>query len=164
MKKILIRQAHEFDYQTIVAMNDVEVRHTSLMDRERLRNLDHLSTYHKVAEVEGDVAAFLLAMRENCSYQNENYEWFSSRYPEFIYIDRIVVDAQYGGLKIGTMLYRDLFNFARSHRIPVITCEYNIIPPNEPSRIFHGKFGFKEVGRQWLAKGTKRVSLQAAET
>lgn len=45
-----------------------------------------------------------------------------------------------------------------------IVCEYNIVPPNEPSRIFHDKFGFHEVGSQWLGKGSKQVSLQVAET
>jgi len=53
---------------------------------------------------------------------------------------------------------------ARIQPTPVVTCEYNIDPPNEPSRLFHDKFGFKERGTQWVANGTKRVSLQAAET
>ncbi len=163
MKKFLIRESHETDFQTIVDINDAEVRQTSPMDIKRLRDLDHISTYHRVVEVEGKVAAFLLAMRENCLYRNENYEWFSSRYAKFLYIDRIVVDAKYGASKIGTMLYRDIFHYARSHNIPFITCEYNIIPLNEPSRVFHDKFGFKEVGTQWTANGTKRVSLQAVE-
>jgi predicted GNAT superfamily acetyltransferase len=43
-----------------------------------------------------------------------------------------------------------------------VTCEYNIEPPNEASRRFHDKFGFREIGTQWLDDGTKRVSLQAA--
>ncbi len=160
---MLIRDSQEFDYQAIVAINDVEVQHTSSMNGKRLRELDQLSSYHRVAEVQGKVAAFLLAMRENCPYQNENYEWFSSRYPHFLYIDRIVVGAKYMGLKIGSILYLDIFAYARSHGIPIITCEYNVIPLNERSRVFHEKFGFIEVGRQWLANGTKRVSLQAAE-
>ena len=164
MKEILIRKSRERDYQTIVAINEDEVQHTSPMDIKRLRNLDHFSAYHKVAEAGGNIAAFLIAMRENCAYQNENYEWFSSRYTKFLYIDRIVVGTKYGGLKIGTMLYRDIFDYARSSNVPNITCEYNTIPPNEPSRAFHDNFGFKEVGTQWLANGARRVSLQAAET
>jgi hypothetical protein len=43
-----------------------------------------------------------------------------------------------------------------------VTCEYNLFPPNEPSRLFHDRFGFREQGTQWVASGTKRVSLQAA--
>jgi hypothetical protein len=51
---------------------------------------------------------------------------------------------------------------ARDNAIPLVTCEYNIVPPNEPSRLFHDKFGFREQGTQWVASGSKRVSLQAA--
>ena len=164
MKDILIRESRESDYQAIVDINDAEVQYTSPMDIKRLRVLDQFSAYHKVAEVDGDVVAFLLGMREKSSYQNENYEWISSRYDKFLYIDRIVVDAKFGGLRIGTMLYQDIFNYARSNGVPVITCEYNIKPPNEPSRVFHRKFGFGEIGTQWLDNGAKKVSLQAAET
>lgn len=163
MKDVLIRAVRESDYPAIVALNDAEVQHTSPMDLPRLRDLDSVSAYHKVVECDGRVVAFLLAMRENSLYKNENLAWFSLRYPKFLYIDRIVVDAKYGGLKIGTMLYRDIFQDARSNGVPVITCEYNVVPPNEPSRAFHQKFGFREVGSQWLGNDTKKVSMQAAD-
>jgi uncharacterized protein len=65
--------------------------------------------------------------------------------------------------RIGSLLYEDLFRHARASAIPVVTCEYDIVPPNEPSRSFHDKFGFVEQGTQWLAGGSKQVSLQAAE-
>jgi predicted GNAT superfamily acetyltransferase len=164
MKDVFLREVSEADYLCIVAINDAEVQHTSPMDLPRLRDLDRLSAYHKVAVCDGKVVAFLLAMRESSLYENENFAWFSARYPKFLYIDRIVVDAKYGGLKIGTMLYRDIFHDARSNGVPVITCEYNVIPPNEPSRAFHQKFGFSEVGSQWLSNNTKKVSMQAADT
>ncbi|MBF0276941.1 MAG: GNAT family N-acetyltransferase [SAR324 cluster bacterium] len=162
-EKILIREACEFDFQKIVDINDAEVRHTSPMNIGQLHDLNRLSDYHKVAEIAGNITAFLLAMRENCSYRSDNYQWFSARYANFLYIDRIVVDAKFSGLKIGTMLYQNIFEYARSNRISLLTCEYNTIPPNEPSRQFHEKFGFKEVGEQWLAARTKKVSMQAAE-
>jgi predicted GNAT superfamily acetyltransferase len=163
MNEIIIRDAQGSDFQVIVDINAVEVEHTSPMTAGRLRELDALCSYHKVAEVEGKIAAFLFCMRENGAYENENYEWFSSRYSKFLYVDRIVVDANYSGLKIGTMLYQDLFDYARSDNVSTIACEYNVIPPNEPSRIFHAKLGFKEVGMQWLASREKSVSMQAAE-
>jgi len=162
MADSLIRDAAEIDYPSIVELNDAEVRHTSPMDIGRLRELDQLASYHKVVVVEGKIAAFLLAMAENSSYKNENYEWFSFRYNKFLYVDRIVVGARFAGLGIGSKLYRDIFQYARSRNTPAITCEYNLVPPNEPSRLFHDKFGFSEVGSQWLANNTKKVSLQAA--
>lgn len=162
VKDILIRDANEPDFPRIVELNAAEVRHTSPMDIERLRMLARISSYHRVAEIKGNVAAFLMAQREDCAYENENHRWFSARYDKFLYIDRIVVDANYAGLKIGTTLYQDIFEFARSGGVPIIACEYNVVPLNEPSRRFHENFGFEEVGTQWLAGNAKKVSMQAA--
>jgi predicted GNAT superfamily acetyltransferase len=163
MADISIRSAEQADFSAVVALNTAEVKHTSPMDEARLRHLDSIASYHKVATVGGEVAAFLLAMRNGCGYANENFEWFASRYATFLYVDRIVVGGGFHGLRLGTLLYNDLFDHARAHGIAIIACEYNLVPPNEPSRLFHDKFGFHQVGNQWLGNGAKQVSLQVAE-
>jgi predicted GNAT superfamily acetyltransferase len=162
MSAIELRDARPADFAAVVALNAAEVSRTSAMDQARLAQLDGYACYHKVVEIDGEVGAFLLAMRENGGYANANYEWFAERYPSFLYVDRIVVSARHQGLGLGKRLYRDLFGYARSQNVPVVVCEYNLVPPNEPSRIFHDKFGFQEVGSQWLDDGAKQVSLQAA--
>jgi len=134
------------------------------MDAARLADLNALSCYHRVACLDGIVSAFLLAMCNGSAYKNDNFEWFSKKYARFIYVDRVVVSPKSRGLRLASLLYEDMFRYARFHAIPLVTCEYNLVPPNEPSRLFHDKFGFKERGTQWVANGTKRVSLQAAET
>jgi uncharacterized protein len=163
MKEIAIREANEADFSAVVALNTAEVRHTSPMDEARLRQLDDLASYHKVATVDGAVAAFLLVMEKGCGYANENFEWFAARYEAFLYVDRIVVGSDYQGLRVGTLLYQDLFDHARVQGIATVTCEYNLVPPNVPSRLFHEKFGFHQVGSQWLGGGAKQVSLQVAK-
>ena len=159
---IALREASEADFQAIVDLNAGEVQHTSPMDMERLRHLDRLAAYHVVAVIESEVAAFLFAMREGCAYQNDNYAWFSERYPSFLYIDRIVVNATFADLGIGSLLYQHMFNYASSNDIGAVTCEYNLVPANDRSGRFHTKFGFNEVGTQWLDNKSKQVSLQAA--
>lgn len=159
-----IRDAEESDFDRILALNAAEVKQTSPMDRERLHLLHRLSCYHKVATVDGQVGAFLLAMRDGADYENENFAWFAARFESFVYVDRIVVAADLAGGGIGACLYRHLFDFARSIGIDHIACEYNIEPPNPASRKFHDRFGFKELGTQWVADGSKHVSLQVAET
>ena len=161
MTKIIIRDAADADFSSIIKLNDAEVHQTSLMDVDKLCLLDRISCYHKVATVNDRVAAFLLAMREDAAYLNDNYSWFSSRFPTFLYIDRIVVGRDFSGLKIGSLLYKDMFEYAYSHGIEIVTCEYNIDPPNLVSQAFHKKFGFKELDTQWVDNGKKRVSLQA---
>ncbi len=160
---MVIRDACADDFGAIVALNEREVQQTSAMDLQRLHELARMSCYLKVAETDGRVAAFLLAMREGAPYQNDNYGWFGARFPQFLYVDRIVVGADFAGLKIGSRLYEDLFSTRARNGIKAITCEYNIEPPNPASQRFHEKFGFKELGRQWVAGGTKLVSLQARQ-
>ena len=157
-----IRDAVESDFESILRLNDAEVRQTSAMDADRLRALDRLSAFHKVAVIEGRVAAFILAIRSGAPYENDNFAWFASRLVDFLYVDRIVVGAEFSGLKIGTGLYQALFAYAKEQGIPAITCEYNIEPANLASRAFHDKFGFGELGTQWVAGGSKLVSLQSA--
>jgi uncharacterized protein len=161
---VVIRPAVATDFETICALNLAEVQHTSAMDMRRLAELNAISCYHTVACLGGIVSAFLLAMCNGCPYENDNFEWFSKKYARFIYVDRVVVSAAARGMGLGSLLYEDVFTHGRSNAIPLVTCEYNLVPSNEPSRLFHLKFGFKEQGTQWVANGTKRVSLQAAET
>jgi predicted GNAT superfamily acetyltransferase len=158
-----LRTAQVEDFPAILALNAGEVQQTSAMDEARLAQLHAMAAYHKVAVVAGEVAAFLLALRENAPYRNDNHGWFAARYPRFLYVDRIVVGPAGAGLGLGSLLYRDLFDTAHSDDVPIVCCEYNIEPPNEASRRFHDKFGFREVGSQWLDGGKKRVSLQIAE-
>ena len=164
MDVVSLRPATETDFAAILRLNDAEVQHTSPMNLERLRHLDAISCFHKVAIVDGQVGAFLLAMRHDAPYVNDNFSWFTSRHASFVYVDRIVVSAALSRNKLGSLLYTDLFAFARANHLPLVTCEYNIIPANEPSRRFHDKFGFKEIGTQWVSSGTKLVSMQAAKT
>ncbi|MCW8907722.1 MAG: GNAT family N-acetyltransferase [Sedimenticola sp.] len=157
-----LRDAAEADFPAILNLNALEVRQTSPLDAGQLADLHTLSCFHQVATVHGQVAGFLLALPQGTPYQSDNYTWFDSRYPSFIYVDRIVIGADYSGQGIGGQLYRALFRFARDNAVPLITCEYNIEPPNPGSRAFHARFGFLEVGQQSLPGG-KRVSLQMVD-
>jgi predicted GNAT superfamily acetyltransferase len=134
------------------------------MDLARLQRLHAAAAYHRVVESENGVVAFLLAFREGADYDSPNYLWFAENYRQFLYIDRVVVAAQDQGKRLGAALYDDLFAFARNSGIATVTCEFDIEPPNEPSRRFHARYGFREVGSQWVSGGKKRVSLQEASS
>lgn len=157
-----LRDANDTDFPRIVALNAAEVQHTSAMDEARLRWLQARAGYHRVACVDGEVAAFLLAFRDGADYPNPNFDWFAARYPRFLYVDRIVVDARFAGRGLGSLLYRDVFAQARAQGAAVVACEFNLVPPNAASAAFHARWGFGEVGRQWLDEGRKQVSLQVA--
>jgi len=159
MGDIVLRDATEADFARIVLMNAAEETQTSAMDASRLGELHALSCHHRIADLDGDAVAFLLAMDDRAAYDNANFSWFSARLPHFFYIDRIVVDAAAAGLGIGRSLYADLFDHMRRCGIGHAVCEYNLEPPNPASAAFHRRQGFHEIGRQSLSGG-KFVSMQ----
>lgn len=163
MTNLHVRDDADPDFERILVLNRMFVQETSALDRERLQHLHALAFHHRVAVVDGDVVAFVLAMRDGAVYANDNFGWFSARYLRFAYVDRIVVDAAASGLGVGRRLYDDLFARARTHGIEIVACEYNLEPPNPASKAFHDRFGFAEVGRQRVAGGSKLVSLQISD-
>jgi uncharacterized protein len=158
----MIRNANESDFDSILALNQESVHFTSPMDLARLIHLDTQSAYHRVIELDGEVVAFLLALREGADYPNPNYEWFSEHLENFLYVDRIVISSAQQGKRLGQALYDDLFAYARQEEIGQIACEFDVEPPNPVSQKFHARYGFSEMGTHWVAGGSKRVSLQVA--
>ena len=161
MRFELFRDAKPADFPQILALNEESVHFLSPLTAQRLAQLHGEAAYHRVIEADGRIAGFLLAFREGCTYDSVNYRWFAAHYGRFLYIDRIVVSVAYQGQGLGPRLYADLFAFARQNDTAIVTCEFDIDPPNEASRRFHERYGFREVGSQSVACGKKRVSLQA---
>ena len=157
-----LRKIEKKDYSKIVEINKAVVQHTSQMDENWLDELIGYANYAILAEKDNEVVGFLISMGPNKPYVNANYEWFSERYNNLLYIDRIAVDPKYIGKGIGSFLYKNLFELSKNEDFSKFACEINLVPPNEPSILFHKKHGFKEVGTQWLNDNTKKVSMQVA--
>jgi len=157
-----LRAATAADHPAVLALNLEAEALMSPMDAARLAMLDGQSAYHRVA-CDGDaVVAFLIALDQSADYDSPNYQWYRQRYPRFLYIDRIAVAASHRARKLGGLLYDDLFAFARQRGFDTVAAEFYIEPFNEASSRFHARHGFVEVGTQWVAQGSKRVSLQIA--
>lgn len=159
---MILRPAEPADFSAVLALNEESVQFLSPMSRERLERLHAEAELHAVIESEGAVCAFLLAYREGTDYDSVNYRWFQQRFQRFLYVDRVVVSRCMQGRGAGAALYRHVFAHAAETSVPVVTCEYDVDPPNEVSERFHARFGFREVGRQRVADGRKAVSLQAS--
>ena len=159
----MIRNAIADDFPAILALNAESVHFLSPLDAMRLRDLHAQSAYHRVVEHEEKVAAFLLAFREGADYDSPNYRWFAQRYAQFLYIDRIVVAPTARGLGFGAHLYDDILAFAAGTNAARLTAEFDVEPPNPVSAAFHQRYGFREVGTQWIGGDKKQVSLQARE-
>ena len=156
----MIRPSEPRDFPEILALNAEWVEATSPLDEAALACLHAQAAYHRVVELDGRVVGFLLAIGPGQLYQSPNYTWFAARHDEFLYIDRVVVAGAHQRRGVGAALYDDAAAFAAAGGFQRLVCEVNIEPPNPGSDAFHAGRGFVEVGTQWVADGTKRVSLR----
>ncbi len=158
----MLRDATTADFSAILRLNEESLHFLSPLALARLAELHGQAAYHRIAVLERDALGFLLAFRERADYDSPNYRWFAARYESFLYVDRVVVSRAHQGKRLGAVLYDDLFAFASTSGAKRVVCEFNIDPPNEVSRRFHARFGFREVATQWVAAGKKQVTLQEA--
>lgn len=101
----------------------------------------------------GAVIGFVLCMREGQSYQSENYKHLSSRFSNFLYIDRIAIKKDYRRKGLGKKIYLDLMTMGKKLGLDIL-CEVNTRPRNESSLLFHEKMGFKEIGTNDFKKNS----------
>ena len=140
----------------ILDINNSALPHVNHLSLRDLTHLWEMSCYCRIATKGGVPAGFLLAMTEDAPYESENYRWFRDHHDTFVYIDRVVVKPEFRGLGVGKVFYADIESFTET-RAPILACEVNLEPRNDASLLFHGAFGFNEVG-QHVYNG-KRVSL-----
>ena len=160
MKIIKIRNAHRDDLGNLVELNQSNLPHVGSITQSEMAQLHDQAICFRIAEFSGQTAGFLIAFDPKADYASLNYLWFKKRYPNFVYIDRIVIAAEARRKGIANSLYRDLEHFAGERQIPLMACEYNLRPKNDVSRQFHQRYGFNQVGTQETENGKKTVSLQ----
>lgn len=146
----------------VLALNAAFVDMLSPLDAASLARLLDEADLARIAVADSVPAGFVIALREGRAYSSPNYRWFAARYPRFLYVDRVVADAAFRGRGVARALYANVFAQARRDGVPHVACEYDVEPPNPASARFHAAQGFREVGRQALARG-KQVSMQLAD-
>ncbi|WP_353227061.1 GNAT family N-acetyltransferase [Novosphingobium sp.] len=158
---IALRPATMADAPTIVALNAAVVAVTSPMDVADFTALLPLCAVCTVVERAGTLLGFIMAMQQGAGYDNGNFRWFSDRLNRFVYIDRVVIDADARGLRLGSMLYDHLSRAARQRDCLLLAAEMDLIPANPVSLKFHAQRGFVQLGTRELPSG-KVVSMQVA--
>lgn len=159
---VTIRDVREHELDSIIALNNGAGTTILPVSDAGMRWFDENARYFRVAEVDGQLAGFLLGITHGTDHASPNYRWFSEHYPEFAYIDRIVVARPYRGLGLGRLFYADMTSFSEV-RVPMLTCEVFLEPRDDVSLLFHGTYGFQEVGQQVMDAVDRRVSLLAKE-
>ena len=159
---MLFRDVLEQELDSVLALNNAAGPTILALDIARLKALADEAAYFRVAIVDGQMAGFLIGLREDADYASPNFRWFRERYSQFLYIDRIVIARPYRGLGLGRVFYADVTSFAEV-RVPLLTCEVFLEPRDDVSVLFHGTYGFHEVGQQLMPGAERRVSLLAKD-
>ena len=74
--------------ESLLKLNNDHAEELSWLEPEQFR---HLVAQAFTAKRIGDAEALLLAFDQDADYKSPNFLWFRSRYPRFVYVDRIVV-------------------------------------------------------------------------
>ncbi|MBE1302315.1 MAG: GNAT family N-acetyltransferase [Alteromonadaceae bacterium] len=129
----------------MLRLNNNEVPHVNELDEKVLNELINEAAFARVMADEYAIAGFVIGFEKGASYEGYNYNWFSQRLKQFLYIDRIIVNPQYRGKKLGNQLYDAAQSHCVSRHLDNLCCEVNDEPPNPASHAFHLQFGFKKL-------------------
>ena len=163
---IAIRDVREHELDSVLALNNAAGPAILPLDAARLRRFYAGADYFRIAERDGMLAGFLVGFGPDSGHDSSNFRWFRERYPDFFYIDRIVVASRRRGGGVGRALYADVQSHAEL-RHPVLACEVFLDAGSDPALLFHGSFGFQEIGQHVMpadgdASGP-RASMQLKE-
>jgi hypothetical protein len=134
----------------ILAINNANVPAVSELTPDEFEfDLKHSLHALMITDESGsELRAFCITFAPGAPYQSSNYRWFSDRYEDFVYIDRIAVANQHQNKGYGVALYGAVEQLMISGGgAPLLTCEVNLQPPNPGSLRFHHRLGFTEVGQ-----------------
>jgi predicted GNAT superfamily acetyltransferase len=155
---VLLRPFEATDLAVALALNNANLPALNGLDAAELERLVGEALVSLTAEVDGAFAGFCIVFGPGVDYDSLNYRWFSDRYRDFAYLDRIAVDSSLRRAGVGRAFYDELRRRFTGVK-PVLLCEVNIRPRNDVSLDFHRSIGFREVGQQDTDDGRKTVSL-----
>jgi uncharacterized protein len=154
----------DVDLPDVLVLNNSALPALSELDLPRLEQLVAMCSHALVLEANdggtSGLGGFCLTLRPGAAYDSTNYAWFSERYDDFEYLDRIAIAPADRGKGLGAAIYAGLEQRIAA-ATPWLLCEVNVRPMNEGSLRFHHRLGFTEVGQQDTEGGKKRVSLLA---
>lgn len=155
---MIVREARPQDHAGVLAMNNAATPNVNALAQHEFDWIVERAAYFKVAEDAEGLAGFVLCVPSGLDYWSNNYKWFTARFNEFLYLDRVVVAARTRGQGVGTRLYDDLHATVRG-KWPRVTLEVNLQPPNPGSVRFHERLGYVPVGVREYDEGRAVVQM-----
>lgn len=155
---LTLRDVRASDLTAVMGLNNTAGSSILPMDPAQVEHFYRHADYFRVAEIDGHLAGFLIALRDRTEHASSNFQWFRKHCKQFVYIDRVVVGNLHRGHGLGRLFYSDVQSYAEI-RSPNLACEVFLEPRDDVSVLFHGVFGFHELGQQLMPESGRRVSL-----
>ena len=142
-----LRPIDHADLPSVLALNNANVPAVNELDLAALRAIVKASTVALAAvdPTDAALAGFCLVLPPGTDYGSGNYAWFGERYQDFVYLDRVAVDADRRALGVGRALYAEVERLVAAQWFLL---EVNLRPRNDASLAFHERLGFTEVGQR----------------
>ncbi|ATS27196.1 acetyltransferase [Xanthomonas phaseoli pv. phaseoli] len=155
---IVIRDVREHELDSVLTLNNNAGLAILPLDSTKLQRFYAQAEYFRVAERDGNLAGFLVGFGSGSAHDSSNFAWFRDRHPEFFYIDRIVVASRRRGGGVGRAFYADVQSYTEL-RYPQLACEVFLDHGADAALLFHGSFGFREVGQNTMPDVEVRASM-----
>ena len=155
---IVVRDVREHELDSVLALNNAAGPAILPLDATRLRYFFKQAEYFRVAERDGSMAGFLIGMGSDSDHDSSNFRWFKDHYGAFVYVDRIVIAKGQRSAGIGRLFYADVQSFAEV-RAPALVAEVFMEESTHPALLFHGSFGFHEVGQHQMPDSPLRAAM-----
>jgi predicted GNAT superfamily acetyltransferase len=140
-----LRPIRPSDHPDVLDLNERNVELLAPLDEERLEQLTSWAQTAAVIDVDGAFGGFVITVAAGSPYDGENFGWFSDRFGDFCYLDRVVLHEDFRRRGLGTQVYDELES---SCGRPLFALEVNLDPPNQGSLAFHRARDFAEVGQR----------------
>ena len=128
----------------------------SIKSFDHVKELVDYSKYIIFVKNKINYLGFAIIMNKDSDYESLNYQYFKSKYSDFLYIDRVAVVDKAQRMGVGSSIYKKIYELNSELSVP-ICCEVNTIPLNQQSLDFHCKQKFKIIEEVKLGK--KRVAM-----
>lgn len=103
----------------------------------------HQADFSVIRKTNDDLHGFLLGMTSGRDLEHFSYQWFMTRLENFLYIDRVVVDASHRGNALAMAMYEEARFWARENGIEYIVCQLHDRPPSPEAHALANELGFQ---------------------
>jgi uncharacterized protein len=154
-----IRAATAEDLPAVHALNAANVPQVGPLDEHRTELFLGAAEAFWVATRGDDVVGLFVGLFAGHDYLSPNYQWFTTRWDQFAYVDRIAIAPDARGTGLADAIYDRWEEVAREANQPVLCAEVNLQPPNPRSLAFHRRRGLLPVADLTPYGDAQRVAM-----